>query len=303
MTRMRKSVVTIVYVLIAGATGAGQAPADTPPRGGFGFEIQPVAVKSSRGAVVHYQLNRRAERTAVFVAGVRARVRQTGGATSTVYDAFVTDRSLRSGRRVRVRLRIVSRRGEVIRRDERLFLHRRFPGPRAMQTTRISLARQVVDGSGERVRGRVLLQTPVWLLRRTNRDASPTARFAASLGGACTAKVAVSSRALATREGPTALVRASTAFVDAVLAGGARAGGAWRVVAFRYTDPDTGVQTRPETLYGIAAVTLAPRRSFQVRVFTDFSQACTETQRRAGPVAAALRSLLRTARVQARLVG
>ena len=296
----------IVCLLAVGAAGAEQAPADTPPRRGFGFEIQPVAVKSSGGAVVHYQLNRRAKRSAVFVAGVRARVRQTGGATSTVYDALVTDRSLWSGRRVRVRLRIVSRRGEVIRRDERLFLHRRWPGPRALQTTRISLARQVVDGSGERVRGRVLVQTPVWLLRRTNRDASPTARFAATLGGACTATIAVSSRAAATREGPTALVRASTAFADAVLGGGERTDGAWRLVAFRHTDPDTGVQTRPETLYGIAAVTLAPRRSFQVRVvrvFADFSQACTETQRRAGPVAAALRSLLRTARVQARLAG
>lgn len=106
---------------------AGSASGATGQHKALAFTVKPVLVKSSGGATLHYQLDRPAKRTHVLIAGRTAKLRRDGSAKEAVYDAFVTDSSLRSGRSYRVCITVVSSSGGVTKRSERLFLHKTFP--------------------------------------------------------------------------------------------------------------------------------------------------------------------------------
>jgi hypothetical protein len=93
------------------------------------------------------------------------------------------------------------------------------------QLTRLSLAGKAVTGARESVRGRVVIRTPPATFWRTNRDASPSALFSASVRGSCTARVIVGTRAIVSRVGPVTQTLASTRLADAVLGAGSRDGG------------------------------------------------------------------------------
>jgi hypothetical protein len=170
--------------------------------------------------------------------------------------------------------------------------------------TRISLQGKAVNGALEALRGRVLIRTPVRAFRRTNRDASPSARFIATATRSCEARVIVGTRAVATRQGPVTQTRRPVKGTDAVLLGsGRRPGGAWSLIEIPAIDPGTYEPTGDRRLYGLAAVRLATRRWIHVRAFADFRGSCTERDTRNEAVAKALRRLLRAARVEARTVG
>lgn len=115
----------VVAVVIAASAGVSQAVADeaVAPR----FKSRPILVKTNDGAVVSYQLDRQVRRTAVSIAGLRATVHLTGPPSSSVYNAFVKSRALRTGQLYWVCIRVLSRSGGVAERMERLYLHRRFP--------------------------------------------------------------------------------------------------------------------------------------------------------------------------------
>jgi hypothetical protein len=171
------------------------------------------------------------------------------------------------------------------------------------QTTRISLANLVVNGTGERFRGRVLIRTPRPAFTRTNRDAAPTAHFSARVTSTCRSIVSVSTRAVATRAGALAQARASAPGHDGSLLGsGRRNGGVWRLVEFDRIDPNTYEPTGAASLYGLAVIRLRSHRWMHVRAFADFRGSCTATDRRRGVVRDALARLLRTARVEARII-
>lgn len=109
---------------------AATCDAEASGRAGLRFAVTPVLVKSTGGAFVHYQLTGRAVRSTVLIAGKRARITQDGAPSEAVYDAFVSNANLRSGRSYRVRITVVSKAGATTRRSESLYLHKRFPrGP------------------------------------------------------------------------------------------------------------------------------------------------------------------------------
>jgi hypothetical protein len=66
-------------------------------------------------------------RTHVEIAGHTARIRHEGGSKDAVYDGFVTDADLRSGRTYAVSVIVVSATGGSATRREKLLLHRTFP--------------------------------------------------------------------------------------------------------------------------------------------------------------------------------
>lgn len=167
----------------------------------------------------------------------------------------------------------------------------------AGQATRVGLDRESFDGSRgtQQLAGRVLLFTPRdWA--RVSRDGSPTARFSAPVDGACAPAVQVSVRAVVTSQSATDRARGVTNWGNAVLADLARPGG-WLRVARVSDDP----QGRVPRLYGIAIVRVARNRWADVRAFASFP-GCTAGQVSGGPTAAAVRDMLQTARVQARVV-
>lgn len=171
------------------------------------------------------------------------------------------------------------------------------------QITRISLAGKAVTGAHESVRGRVVIRTPRATFRRTNHDASPSARFSANVTGSCTAHATVSARAIVSRVGPVTQTLASTRLADAVALGsGSRDGAAWRLVEYTNVDPETRVRTGETRLYGLAAMRLRPRRWLQMRTFVTFRRTCTMQDRRTPSFVAALERMLRTARVEADIV-
>jgi hypothetical protein len=91
------------------------------------FTVRPVLVKSAGGAFLHYQLDRQAVRAHVTIAGRNASIRHDGAAKDAVYDAFVKDASLRSGKVYAVSVSVDSSSGGRATRSEKLFLHRTFP--------------------------------------------------------------------------------------------------------------------------------------------------------------------------------
>jgi hypothetical protein len=104
----------------AGTSLAGEAVAPS-------FDVRPVLVKSTGGAFLHYQLDRRAVGTHVEIAGHAARIRHGGGPKDTVYDCFVKDADLRSGRTYAVSVTVLAATGGSATRSEKLLLHRTFP--------------------------------------------------------------------------------------------------------------------------------------------------------------------------------
>jgi hypothetical protein len=121
--RLRLAVVSVCVLAAIGPAAVSRAGEHTAPS----FLVRPVLVKSAGGAFVHYQLDRVAAHTDVVVNGTTARVRQTGGSSSASYDAFVKDKSLRSGHYYRVSVTVISRTGGMASRRELLYLHRSFP--------------------------------------------------------------------------------------------------------------------------------------------------------------------------------
>jgi hypothetical protein len=112
---------TVVAALWLAGTGLAQqkvAPS---------FSVRPVLVKSAGGAFVHYALDRRAVHARVSIAGHIARIRHEGGARDFVYDAFVKDASLHSGKIYAVTVMVVSATGGTATRREKLLLHHTFP--------------------------------------------------------------------------------------------------------------------------------------------------------------------------------
>jgi hypothetical protein len=122
-SRLRLTVVAVCVLAALGPAAVSRAGEQTAPS----FLVRPVLVTSAGGAFVHYQLDRVPAHTDVVVKGTTARVRQTGGSSSASFDAFVTDRSLRSGHYYRVSVTVVSRTGGIASRREVLYLHRSFP--------------------------------------------------------------------------------------------------------------------------------------------------------------------------------
>lgn len=125
MTSVRRRFVVAAFCLSAAAAPASwsRAAEQTAPS----FRVRPVLVKSSDGAFVHYQLDRQTTRSDVLINGRRARVFRTGGPREAVFDVFVSDGRLRSGRLYPVSITVVSRTGGTASRRELLYLHKRFP--------------------------------------------------------------------------------------------------------------------------------------------------------------------------------
>lgn len=119
---VRASLVVAVVIAVVGVSRAIADEAVAPA-----FTSRPILVKTNDGAVVAYQLDRQARRTAVSIAGLEATVHLTGPPSNSVYDAFVESGALRAGHLYWVCIRVVSRSGGVADRVERLYLHRRFP--------------------------------------------------------------------------------------------------------------------------------------------------------------------------------
>lgn len=82
----------------------------------------------------------------------------------------------------------------------------------------------------------------------------------------------------------------------------ARATAAWRLVEFTNVDPGTRLRTGETRLYGLATMRMRPLRWLQVRTFVTFRGSSTMEDTRASGFLAALERMLRTARVDARIV-
>jgi hypothetical protein len=142
------------------------------------------------------------------------------------------------------------------------------------QTTRISLARQLVDGAGESLRGRLVIHTPTATFERTNQDASPSARFSVDVTATCHATVNVSPRAVATRESAVTQARDSVSG-DQLLRASEGTGRVWRLAELDGVDEATGEPNGTDLLYGIAVLPLGPRRWIQAREIAEFTGSCT----------------------------
>ncbi|MCW3001167.1 MAG: hypothetical protein JWQ20_465, partial [Conexibacter sp.] len=171
--------------------------------------------------------------------------------------------------------------------------------PPRVDATRISLDREGVDGALEAVRGSVTIETPT-TMQRDSHDGALTARFTSHVSGACTARVQVSNRAVATRSGAAAQAAASTGFRTSALGQGRRRDGAWALVEQEVLDPQLRQPTGAQQLYGIAVVRLARHRWLHVRAFVTYAGTCSADDRQKGSAAVGVRDLLVTARVQAR---
>lgn len=87
----------------------------------------PAGVLVDASTTGHHELDRPGNRTRVVIAGHAAKLRREGGVKEAVYDAFVSDSSLRAGRSYGVRITVVSASGAVTARREHLYLHKTFP--------------------------------------------------------------------------------------------------------------------------------------------------------------------------------
>lgn len=162
--------------------------------------------------------------------------------------------------------------------------------------TSIDVGGQIVDGSRatQAVAGRIVIATPEgW--RRTTRNGSRSARFAAHESADCVGHVNASPRATATSNGALAQARRVTRFPLALIGEGHRPGGAWRAVDVK--DPPGG---RP-LVYGIAVVRIARARWIDLRVFVTYD-GCSPQQVERGSVAAVLKRVLREAEMRVGLV-
>jgi hypothetical protein len=121
--RLRVAVLGVCVLAASAPAAVSRAGEQTAPS----FLVRPVLVRSAGGAFVHYQLDRVAAQADVLINGTAGRVRQTGGSSEAVYDAFVNDGSVRPGHYYRVSVTVVSRSGGVASRRELLYLHRSFP--------------------------------------------------------------------------------------------------------------------------------------------------------------------------------
>ena len=144
------------------------------------------------------------------------------------------------------------------------------------------------------IRGRVLLRTPRAGWPHRNRDTAPTAHFTVAPGSRCASLLRVAGRGVATRQGPLTQVRTATRGHAFVLGEAQRSRGAWRLGARCYENGRIGI-------YGIAAVRVAPRRWLHVRALGTLPAGCETVAAAGGELDTALRRMLRTARVQARV--
>jgi hypothetical protein len=159
-----------------------------------------------------------------------------------------------------------------------------------VQITRISLARQLLD-TGQALRGRLVIRTPTPLFKRTNRDASPSARFSVGVTSTCQAQVIVAPLALVTRESAVTQVRDSVAG-DELLAASSDPKHVWRLAEYQGVSEETGAPDGVNGLYGIAVMPIGRRRWVQAREFAQFTGPCTDPDLRQSVFTAAMKHIL-----------
>lgn len=161
-----------------------------------------------------------------------------------------------------------------------------------------------INGSARRLSGRIGIQTPrSW--RHLNRNGSRSQYFRATPRGGCIARIHVSPRAEATRRTAEQQVDRAMRFrVGPLLGSGDLSGGArWALAVYPAStaNADAPPPAVHRTLYGITVTPIAPRRFVHTRVLVTMSSGCTDADVRKGRVQKAVRRLLRTACVQARI--
>jgi hypothetical protein len=171
----------------------------------------------------------------------------------------------------------------------------------ADQRTRISLARQLVDGAPQHLRGRIVIRTPRATFERSDRDASQSAHFTVALGGDCRARVLVVGGAVASRLGAQALLDSSLAGARRVAGGRAAGDSPWAIGAFAVADED-GRPTGALRLAGQRLARLAPRRWLRLSEYAYFSATCAAADVVRPAFVTALGRLLSLARLEATIV-
>jgi hypothetical protein len=176
-----------------------------------------------------------------------------------------------------------------------------LPDVGADQRTRVSLARQLVEGAPQRLRGRIVVRTPQATFTRTKRDASQSARFTVALAGDCRAQVLVFGGATASRLSAAALLDAPLAGSRRLAAGRAAAGSPWAIGAFAVGDED-GNPTGAYRLTGVRIARLAPRRWLRLTEYASLGAACRPADVAQPSFVRALSRVLALARFEAQLV-
>jgi hypothetical protein len=167
------------------------------------------------------------------------------------------------------------------------------------QITRISLSGRTVNGTGQRLHGRIVIRTPRASFRSTNNDGAPSAHFSAAVTDACQAQVAVTARARATTASALGQARAAFGIADQLLGAGGNRNHVWRLADL---SPERGDPTGQKRLYGIAVMRLAPRRWVAVRAISTLGDSCTDLDRRDSDLSTAMKRMLRSASLEARIV-
>jgi hypothetical protein len=169
------------------------------------------------------------------------------------------------------------------------------------QRTRVSLARELVDGAPQHLRGRIVIRTPRATFARSNRDASQSAHFTVAAGGDCRAQVLVFGGAVASRLGASALLDRSLA--GALRLAGGRVSGAspWAIGAFPISD-EASTPTGGYRLTGLRIAALAPRRWLRLSEYVSFSATCATADVMRPAFVTALGRVLSLARLEATIV-
>ena len=163
------------------------------------------------------------------------------------------------------------------------------------ERTRLALDQVAVTGKpAESLTGHVVISPPVPAFGRTSEEDAPTALFDVDLGAPCRADVRVTTRALFSRRSPRRQVNAASGGDEGTLAKDWRPRSPWRLTE---DQGEGGVK-----LFGVRVIRLAPRRFLHVRAFAEFDPSCPDVERREGIVPGGLAKILRSARLEGRLV-
>jgi len=170
--------------------------------------------------------------------------------------------------------------------------------------SKLTLRGTNINGSDETLTGHTAFRTPAaW--RHVNRNGSRSQHFRAVATETCTARIHVSPRAEATRRSAQAQVdRAMRVRVGALLGSGRLGdGGRWAlsIIDDSSGDPSAAPPAVDRRLYGIAVTPVRQRRFVHTRVLVVMSEGCTVGDVRSGTVQAAVKRLVRTAKVRARI--
>lgn len=172
---------------------------------------------------------------------------------------------------------------------------------RSATVTRVSMDHEHVDGAAQSLHGTIMIRTSAAHLRRVSHDGAPTARFTATVSTTCTARIAVSGRAVATTATPAEQAKRTTRIRRVPLGHGTRADGAWELVEQNVVDPNALEATGGKQLYGVAVVRIAPHRFVHVRAIGRYEGTCAVDDRLDGRAVDAIKQLLISASVRARV--